>query len=260
MASPHVVSLARYPVKGLSPEPLDSVDLETDAYFPGDRLYAIENGPSGFDPQAPVHMPKIKFLMLMHQARLAALQTHLDAATRVLSIAHEGRDVLLADLSDPAGRVALETFLADFCKGETSGKLRVLAAPSDAACPPFRFTDSRSGFVSIVNRATITDLQEKMGRRLDPLRFRANIVIDGVPPLGERQWLGRTFNFGAVQLEPTKLIDRCKAVEVDPQTGARNLDVLGALLRFSGHLDLGVYARVAAGGKLAVGDPVEEST
>jgi hypothetical protein len=42
MASFRVVSLARYPVKGLSPEVLADADLETGSYFPGDRLYAVE--------------------------------------------------------------------------------------------------------------------------------------------------------------------------------------------------------------------------
>jgi hypothetical protein len=256
MASLHVVSLTRYPVKGLSPEPLAAVDLETDGYFPGDRLYAVENGPSGFNPQAPVHMPKIKFLMLMRQARLATLATRFDHATQVLTIAHDGRELLSADLSSEAGCAALENFLADFCKGETRGRLRVIAAPRNGA--PFRFTDSGSGFVSIVNLATIADLERTMGQRLDPLRFRANIVIDGAPAWSEHQWLGRTFAFGAARLEPTKLIDRCNTTKVDPQTGERDLDVIGTMLRTYGHLDLGLYAKVEAGGRVAVGDPVEE--
>jgi uncharacterized protein YcbX len=258
MASLHVVSLTRYPVKGLSPEPLAAADLETDHYFPGDRLYAVENGPSGFDPQAPVHMPKIKFLMLMRQARLATLATRFDHATQVVTIAHEGREMLSADLSSEAGRAALEDFLADFCKGETRGRLRVVAAPREGAGTPFRFTDSRSGFVSIVNQATIADLEQTMGQRVDPLRFRANIVIDGAPAWSEHQWLGRTFAFGTVRIEPTKLVDRCNATKVDPQTGQRDLDVLGTLLRTYGHLDLGLYARITAGGRVAVGDRVAE--
>ena len=39
--------------------------------LPADRLYAIENGPSGFDPAAPRLLPKIRFLMLMKNERLA---------------------------------------------------------------------------------------------------------------------------------------------------------------------------------------------
>ena len=43
--------------------------------LPFDRAYAIENGPGRFDPQAPRHLPKIKFLMLMRDERLATLRS-----------------------------------------------------------------------------------------------------------------------------------------------------------------------------------------
>jgi uncharacterized protein YcbX len=56
-----IASLYRYPVKGLSPEPLARAALTPGDYFPGDRLFAVENGPSCFDPAAPAHQPKIKF-------------------------------------------------------------------------------------------------------------------------------------------------------------------------------------------------------
>ena len=38
--------------------------------LPADRLYAIENGPTGFDPAAPAYFPKTRFLMLMRNERL----------------------------------------------------------------------------------------------------------------------------------------------------------------------------------------------
>jgi len=39
---------------GLTPEPLQRVASEAGQTLPADRRYAIENGPSGFDPAAPV--------------------------------------------------------------------------------------------------------------------------------------------------------------------------------------------------------------
>jgi uncharacterized protein len=41
-----VTALYRYPVKGLSPEPVERADLETSGFFPGDRLYGISRRPS----------------------------------------------------------------------------------------------------------------------------------------------------------------------------------------------------------------------
>ena len=59
-----IASIYRYPVKGLSPEPLQRVTLEAGQTLPADRRYAIENGPSGFDPADPKWMAKTYFLML----------------------------------------------------------------------------------------------------------------------------------------------------------------------------------------------------
>ena len=42
--------------------------------MPFDRAYAIENGPGRFDPEHPAHLPKINFLMLMRNERLATLR------------------------------------------------------------------------------------------------------------------------------------------------------------------------------------------
>jgi len=91
-------SIYRYPVKGLSPEPLTRTELSVGQTIPCDRLYAIENGPSGFDPQAPQYFPKMRFLMLMRNARLAELRTSFDETNHMLSIRSEGREAARGDL------------------------------------------------------------------------------------------------------------------------------------------------------------------
>ena len=50
-------AIYRYPVKGLSPQRLARVALAAGQTLPADRLYAIENGPSGFDPARPPISP-----------------------------------------------------------------------------------------------------------------------------------------------------------------------------------------------------------
>ena len=82
---PHVQAIQRYPVKGLTAEPLERVSLTPGETLPFDRAYAIENGPGRFDPQAPRHLPKITFLMLMRDERLATLRSRFedDSETRI---------------------------------------------------------------------------------------------------------------------------------------------------------------------------------
>src|SRR3954468_10789908 len=107
---PHIQSIYRYPVKGLSPENLPSVHLEPGQTLPADRKYAIENGPSGFDPAAPTYFPKTRFLMLMRDERLATLDTRYEDATHVLTIRGEARELARGDLSTQEGRLAIEAF------------------------------------------------------------------------------------------------------------------------------------------------------
>src|ERR1700686_2969328 len=98
-----IASLYRYPVKGLSPESLPHVVLGVGQTFPADRRYAIENGPSGFDPMAPEWLPKSYFLMLMRNERLASLQTRFEDRTNILTIA-DGGGAARGDLETVEGR------------------------------------------------------------------------------------------------------------------------------------------------------------
>src|SRR5436309_7104605 len=103
-------AIYRYPVKGLSPEPLARTQLAAGQTILGDRLYAIENGPSGFDPAAPRHQPKQRYLMLMKNERLATLRSHYDDASHTLVIHYEGREAVRGDLRTAEGRRAIEAF------------------------------------------------------------------------------------------------------------------------------------------------------
>src|SRR6185295_1180567 len=102
-----VESIYRYPVKGLSPEKLPRARLAAGEYFPGDRLFAVENGPSGFDPANPQHQPKTRYLMLMRDERLATLRTRYEDETGTLSIEQDGRCAVRADLATSEGRLAV---------------------------------------------------------------------------------------------------------------------------------------------------------
>jgi uncharacterized protein YcbX len=244
-----LASLYRYPVKGLSPESLDAVELVADGYFPGDRLFALENGPSGFDHAAPAHQPKIKFLMLMKNAALAGLTTRYDPASGVLTVVDGGREVACGNVADPAGRAALQRFFTQFLGAAIRGPVRLLAAPEG-----FRFTDSKSGFVSLVNLASVGDLEQATGAPVDPLRFRANLYVADAAPWIEADWPGRRIGIGDAVLEILKMTDRCAATGVAPGTGARDMDLVQTLRAQYGHIDCGVYARIVSGGRIACGD------
>jgi len=248
-----IASLQRYPVKGLSPETLETATLAKGGYFPGDRLFAVENGPAGFDPDNPQHQPKIKFLMLMRNESLARLKTrYLDSIT-TLFIEEGGREVARGDLSTREGRLAIEAFFRRYMPKELRGPPKVLNAPEG-----FRFTDSRRGYVSLINLASVRAIENAVGSAVDPLRFRGNVHIDGLPAWAEFDLVGQMLTaMSGVRLKVTKRIERCAATNVDPVTGIRDLQIPKTLMETYGHFDCGIYAEVVSGGSIAVGDHFE---
>ncbi|MBO9559434.1 MAG: MOSC domain-containing protein [Caulobacter sp.] len=244
-----IASLYRHPIKGFTPERLSSVDLVAGQCFPCDRLYAVEDGPSGFDPKAPDHISKMKFAVLAKIPAVAKARTDYDEATSVFSARAEGRPDFAGDLRGEAGRRAFEAWLADLLGDEAQGPLRVVQGPGD-----YRFMDSRSGYVSIVNLASVRDLETRIGRPVDPLRFRANLYVDGWPAWAENDWEGRAMRVGQARAEVLKPIVRCAATHVDPVTAERDIEIVKALFDHYGHMLCGIYLRVDEGGAVAEGD------
>jgi uncharacterized protein len=256
VATPTIAALYRYPVKGLSPERLPEVTVSPGKTFPFDRLYAIENGPGSFDAEAPRHLPKVTFLCLMRNARLATLQTTFEPTATVhsLTIARDGRTLATGDLLTATGRATIETMFAREMEGDLRGPPRVVSARGHS------FSDVKEKCVHIINLASVRALEHAMGRTIDPLRFRANIVIAGLEPWAELDLVGQAVRIGAgdggATLSVFKRTVRCAATNVDPVTGARDADLPDALERLAAHRDFGVYAMVTRGGVIRVGAPV----
>jgi uncharacterized protein len=245
-----ISSLYRYPIKGLTPEKMDNVALTPGQTVPFDRAYAIENGQGRFDPNNPQHLPKIVFLMLMRNERLATLTSKFDDATETLTILRDGRQVARGQLTTSIGRQMIEQFIAAYMKSELRGAPKIVSAPGHS------FSDVSAKCLHIVNLASVRDLERVTGKPVDPLRFRANVYIDGLEPWAEFRWLAKDIRLGATSLHVFKRTQRCEATNVDPVTAARDMAIPAVLSRTWGHTDLGVYAKVTTGGTIAIGDEI----
>jgi len=245
-----IASLYRYPVKGLTPEPLKSVTLKVGQTLPADRRYAIENGPSGFDPADPRWMSKAYFLMLQRDQWLAGLHSRFDDKTSVLTIRDNGADVAEGNLETAEGRSAIERFFATRFAREIKGPPKILSGGGHS------FSDVAKKVVSIINLGSVRAIENMVGVPVHPLRFRANLYAEGWPAWHEFELLGQTLAIGAARLTVVKRITRCAAINVDPDTAARDLDIPSALMRRLGHNECGIYAEVTDGGEIAVGDAI----
>jgi uncharacterized protein YcbX len=245
----HVERISRYPVKGLSPEHLEEVDLAQGAGLPHDRRFAFAQGDSAFDPADPRWLPKRNFACLAVNARIAALHAAYDPHDGMLL--RVGDERLVADLGTEAGRAAAAAWVTTFLGEEARGPLRLAEVPGHA------FTDIPDRAVSLIGLASVAELGARTGMALDPLRFRANILFSGAAPFAELDWVGREVLLGKARLRIFKRTQRCAATEVNPDTAERDAKPPLWLRREYGHADLGVYATVIEAGRVAVGDSLE---
>lgn len=249
MAEMRLTDIYRFPVKGLTPERLEQAEVEADGMIPGDRRFALARASTPLSGSESEWLPKTSFLILMREEKLAQLDTRFDPETGVLEIRRGGRHVAKGDITTALGRSLIEDFFDGFMREAARGRPKLVEA-----APGHVLSDQKAPLVSIINRASVRDLERVIQQEVDPRRFRGNLVIDGAEPWAEFGWVGGTVRIGDVELEVTERIERCAATDVNPETAERDTQIPKALQRGFGHIDMGVFARVRRGGRLAVGD------
>jgi len=240
----------RYPVKGLSPQPLDSVTLTEGQGLPLDRTFALARPSGAVDPARPGWARKSNFLCLMLDERLAEVRTDFDESTRRLTVWHDEVPMLAASVDQAEGRTSIEAFFHALVGHDQTTAARWVAAADG------EFMDSRDRTVSLISLATVRSLETKWGRPLDLMRFRGNLYVDGLEPWEDHQWIGATIAIGGTRFYVDRRNARCAATNVDPATGVRDLDIPRALMESFGHRDLGLNLHVRIGGTVTVGNRI----
>jgi uncharacterized protein YcbX len=227
-----VAEIRRYPVKSMLGETMPSADVSQRG-LTGDRLWAVRDPDGKFGSGKNTR----RFRRMPGLFRLQAY-----AAERVpIVLLPDGRR-FAAD--DPAGHCAV---------GELLGRAVTITPEGSVA-------HHDEGPVSIVTTASLRRLTELTGGgtdgpAIDPLRFRANLLLD-VPGSGfpEDSWPGHRLRVGSdVILRVVRPLTRCVMIDMaQERVGERN-DLLKTLADHHG-LTFGVFATVEQQGRIAVGD------
>ena len=254
MTDATVTALCRYPVKGFSPQQLDAVDVRAGEMLPFDRAYAVENGSRDFDPINPKYFAKAKFLQLMSNEQLAVLETRFDDSTATLKIFRNGKQVAAGNLSTPIGRQLIEQFLSAYMGTRARGAPRIVVAEGH------HFADVPDNYISLINLASVREIERVVGRPIDPLRFRGNIYVDGWEPWVEKTFVGGGLKIGVTaEFDVSANISRCAATNVDPKSGKRDMQIPRTLNDVFGHQDCGVYLIARSDGAISRGDSVSKT-
>ena len=242
-----VSRMYRYPIKGLSAQPLPSVAIEPNMPFPKDRIFALVRPGAPIDSHNPQWAKKGLFVMLMLDEGLARVDTRLDLETLQFTALLNNRQVANGNLAVEGDRELIEKFFWQM--------LPALPAPPILVRSRLgHFMDKPDNVISLINLATVRSLEQQWGVEIDPLRFRANIYVDGAKPWEEFDWVGSDVRIGGTVFTVDRKNGRCGATNVNPRSGRRDLDIPGSLRTAFGHKNLGVYLIAREGGRIAIGD------
>ncbi len=266
MGKNQVKQLFIHPIKGLSPQNCYSVNLETGHGIPGDRAFALmykEDG-SNLDSTTVPWMKKQYFAMQNDWHGLAALDCVYQAPQGTLTVKRGDVELLVADTNTMNGRDLINTFFSgylakinpsQFAKHPHRAPLQLVGDGRNT-----RYPDREAVHISLVSQATMDNLSELAGTYVDVRRFRPNIVLDNVPAWGEFDWLGQQMQLGTAEIEIVAPINRCLNIEVNPETGERDLPLLSLLKKKFHHTQTGIFAKIITNGNVAVGDEIKQIT
>ena len=255
--SPRVSAILVAPVKGLRALARDRVELERGGVRENRRFMLIDARGQMANGQR------------LHT--LQAAVADYDDAGRTLTITLPGRPPLRGPV-ELGARLSASMFSRPIAVDEVLGPFS--AALSEHAGTPLRLVEATEpwgavdrgadGAVSLIARASIARVASELDRSepLDPRRFRMLFELDGVEAHAEDAWVGRALALGSAKILARGHVGRCAVTTLDPDSGERDFDTLGALASYRGDagttepLACGIYGVVLEPGTVRVGDAV----
>jgi uncharacterized protein YcbX len=235
-------ALYRFPLKSGKGETLNQVSLDK-LGLDGDRRWMLVDEASG------------RFLTQRAVAKMSQLSALWNADGGVTI----WRDTLrVPDAGDAAG-----AWVSEFIGKPT----RLVQVPLDRARTTqagYGKDDDQVAFADgfpllLIGQASLEDLSSKVGRPLEMLRFRPNLVIEGSEAYAEDSW--KRIRIGDVEFRVVKSCSRCILTTIDPQTGERSEDrePLATLQKYRTEADGAMFGQNLVNdgnGRLEVGMPV----
>lgn len=242
-----LAAIWRHPVKAHGREALERVRLTAGQTLPWDRTWAVAHEVAKLSGGNWV--PCANFTRGAKVPALMAITAALDEAREEVTLRHPELHPLTFSPDHEPDRFL--DWIAPLMPADRAAPAAIIRAAGAG------FTDSPFPSISVNNAASLAALEGQLRSPLSRDRFRGNLWVEGWAPWAEFDLVGRRLRVGDAVLAVEVRIGRCLATATDPKTGFRDADTLGALEAGWGHTQFGVYATVAAGGEIAVGDPVE---
>lgn len=260
--SARVVSLHVYPVKSLRGLDLHELALNEDGPE-GDREFVVVDDTGKFLTQR--QLPEMQLISVRKTAGELVLSADGVSVSASLKGESDGQVVVWGEtlhgrhlsgdvdlfLSKRLGR-AVKLY------GYQPAHPRRRKSNSSGAEFETRYSDQAQ--VLLTTMESLRSLSGFVNRDLEMARFRANIVIEGVPAWSEESWT--RLRVGGVELEVMRLCTRCKIITINPRTAVMGdtapLEALKAVKGPRAKMEFGLHCRVVTPGSVRIGDAVAE--
>ncbi|MDA8483070.1 MOSC domain-containing protein [Pseudomonas resinovorans] len=221
-------SLYRFPMKSAIGEPLQQARLDG-LGLAGDRRWMLVDADNG------------RFLTQRAFPQMSQLSARWnDAGGLTLSAA--GLPTLEVPLPEPDANLR-GTFVwgapmhvpdagdqaAEWLSGFLGKTCRLVHVPDHRArdIPGSLLPEEKVGFADgfpllLIGQASLDDLGKRVGRPLEMLRFRPNLVVEGSEAYAEDGW--KRIRIGGIDFSVAKGCSRCILTTIDPATGERSAD------------------------------------
>lgn len=250
----HIAEIWRHPIKAHGREPLVHVKLSEGQCLPWDRRWALAHEAAQIDFDNPAWVPCNNFSRGAKAPELMAITARCDLRAQTVTLSHPKLKDLTIDPDDKGDSGRLIQWVLPISPKNRALPMRLVRAPKRG------MTDTDFPSISLINLASHGEVSARLGRDISPLRWRGNLLLDGLQPWAERDWIGKTLRIGKAELEIREHIGRCLATTASTQTGIRDADTLDALKAGWGHTQMGVYGVVAKTGDIRQGDAIEVLT
>ena len=257
-----VAALFRYPVKGLTREECDFLEVLPGGRIAGDRVLALRFNDSAVGDSA--WGTKMESIVLVNTPGLTRLQLKFDHETLRLRI-RLSDEVLFDEVLNAAGRrrfaATIEQYVLGLEENPISSRMArlPLRVVGDGITP--RYQDREPGYTTLHGRRSLATVAAAVAEtpEVTEHRFRSNIAVDGLDAWEEQSWVGHELRIGDVEFRVVNPVTRCLATHAHPRTGKRDLPIMKTLLQLfpAERPTFAVLMTSDRGGRIRIGDNVE---
>lgn len=208
MPATQVAALHLYPVKGFQGFRQQSLTIDPAVGVLGDRRYAIRKKRGG-----GAWEQKGAFYVCMNTPQVANLRAPRNETDDTIDL--QRLDALAKEIQR---------------SGRNQGPYEIVDTRG-----AFALADTKTPCISIINHASVIALQEYVGNIVAFERFRMNVhVWGGLQPFEELSWVDqypgtKILKIGGLRFRVDDVCERCKAIEANPDTGLRDMELLKLL-------------------------------